>query len=334
MRAKTAIVIILISVASTVAGYLISANHATAAFVFLVVFFTLCGIAVILVSINDARPSRPSKTALQKPTREETKPQGKLRFGVYWDADLNPLCPSCGMPLTLSTEKLTYSIGPNIPPPKPILHCMKCGKALPLYDDHGNSITLAEAKQLLSPTIQLQTADPPQLLQAPQRSEPTEYEPDKTAIQVLVKIEQGVCHESELARELKLEPSQVNNSLRLLEQHDYVRLVRPEGHGHYYQITQKGIDRLNRPNYKVPPPSGNLDPVLENILRLLAKPNFLPYAEEVARYLDISEQRSLLYLSKLEKKGLIHSTYFYTGQPTAYSLTDEGRQYLDDRDML
>lgn len=210
-------------------------------------------------------------------------------------------------------------------------------KSLPPKDPSASQLPTPKAEPMPNvttfkptPTLTQSHATKLQPTNKPQTDD--DYKPDDTAIKILVKIEQQICHESELARALELEPSQVANSLRLLERYNYVRLVRPEGRGPYYQITQEGVNRLDQPAYKVPHPSGGLSEPLEKILVFLIQPKIDPIPTEVARHLNIHIQRAILYLSDLERNGYLR--HRQSGFNVVYILTDKGRRYLVDRDLI
>lgn len=137
------IVFVLLAFASAVAQL----NHVTSGhiFVYLAVSFALAAVAVWTRQLVSRRRDTHTAPVIKNE---------KLRFGVIWDSELNPHCPVCKTLLTLSTRNLIYPIDPftnKIPPPKPVPHCLKCDKALLLYDDNGKTVTLSEAKRLLSP---------------------------------------------------------------------------------------------------------------------------------------------------------------------------------------
>lgn len=64
----------------------------------------------------------------------------KLKFGAYWDKELNPYCPICEKPLkriTESEQEYYYD-----------LYCYICEKHICLYNDK-EFLTFSEAKKLL-----------------------------------------------------------------------------------------------------------------------------------------------------------------------------------------
>jgi hypothetical protein len=73
------------------------------------------------------------------------------RFGVYWDKQQNPLCPSCKSLLNLNTLYRAYVAGMS--PPDPKLYCLQCKKYVDLSDDNGILLTLMEAKKKLSESV-------------------------------------------------------------------------------------------------------------------------------------------------------------------------------------
>lgn len=72
------------------------------------------------------------------------------------------------------------------------------------------------------------------------------YKPDEMAIEILKQISKGIAYEGELGNVLKFERQQISNSLRLLEQHGYINLHRPENRAPYYLLTTQGIDLLTK----------------------------------------------------------------------------------------
>lgn len=58
------------------------------------------------------------------------EPKLILKFGIYWDKELNPYCPVCKTPLTLISDSR-----PN---------CYKCDKIIPIVSS-DKRIGLAEA---------------------------------------------------------------------------------------------------------------------------------------------------------------------------------------------
>lgn len=67
------------------------------------------------------------------------KPVFKLKYGIYWDTERNPYCPSCQKPVAAYGE---YQAGRGY-------FCKPCGKLFPLADASGNDMNPAEViKQL------------------------------------------------------------------------------------------------------------------------------------------------------------------------------------------
>ena len=54
----------------------------------------------------------------------------KLKYGIYWDKDKNPHCPSCKIPVAAYGK---YSSGKGY-------FCRSCGKLFPLADASGKDI--------------------------------------------------------------------------------------------------------------------------------------------------------------------------------------------------
>ncbi|MCQ8128891.1 hypothetical protein [Methylomonas rivi] len=70
---------------------------------------------------------------------EKQKDNIKLKFGIYWDKDNNPLCPSCKLPVSYGK----YAIGGTG------YRCFSCTKTFPLTDDVGNRLKPEQAIQNL-----------------------------------------------------------------------------------------------------------------------------------------------------------------------------------------
>jgi hypothetical protein len=63
------------------------------------------------------------------------------KFGVLWDKNKEPYCPSCSQPLAKYIGNHTKY--------RPNLWCNKCDKELSLVTDDGERINIIEAKKLL-----------------------------------------------------------------------------------------------------------------------------------------------------------------------------------------
>lgn len=61
---------------------------------------------------------------------EKQKDFIKLKYGIYWDKDNNPLCPSCKLPVSYGD----YAIGGTG------YRCFSCKKTFPLTDSVGNRL--------------------------------------------------------------------------------------------------------------------------------------------------------------------------------------------------
>ena len=161
------ILVILGAVAFALNSHYSSIGDRVAAVRFLISGIALSTLGILILAIRFYRSwfERRYVRRSELPPTPPIKSDLKFRFGVYWDSELNPLCPADTTPLTLSTSKLLYVISDDVPPPKPVLHCLKCDKVIPLYDDFGKEITLSEAKRLLS----LENPNNPNRLQAIER---------------------------------------------------------------------------------------------------------------------------------------------------------------------
>jgi hypothetical protein len=58
-------------------------------------------------------------------------PQLQLKYGIYWDKDKNPHCPSCQKPVAAYGEYSMLGKG---------YYCKPCNKVFPLADASGNNI--------------------------------------------------------------------------------------------------------------------------------------------------------------------------------------------------
>ncbi len=107
---------------------------------FLVILGVLLSVVLVLIFWN---------RSLRKTVESLTK--FKVKYGVYWDAELNPYCPICRTPLVLeqlsSTEVIARQISPLLPKPRPRLYCSKCKSYYALVNESGISISLAQAKE-------------------------------------------------------------------------------------------------------------------------------------------------------------------------------------------
>ncbi len=66
----------------------------------------------------------------------------KPRFGVLWDENKEPYCPTHEKLLTRHKVKLGGKIESG-------LDCIKCNKTIPIITDEGKRLSLSEAKKLL-----------------------------------------------------------------------------------------------------------------------------------------------------------------------------------------
>lgn len=63
------------------------------------------------------------------------KPSFRLRYGIYWDSEKNPHCPSCKTPVAAYNK---YQSGTGY-------YCKPCSKVFPLADASGKDIDPAKA---------------------------------------------------------------------------------------------------------------------------------------------------------------------------------------------
>jgi hypothetical protein len=460
--AIAAILTILTGVCYALSNHYASINDRTLEKQYLYTAFVLAGLDILLIIIKLGhwwfslrfmrRPAESERHDQSPPLRGNEK----FKFGVYWDSDLNPLCPVCKTPLILSRDKLIYRIDGGVPLPVPEPHCFKCNKLLLLHDDDGNHLTLGEAKKLVSPTkpepaLESAQSQPlldassenrqgkrPQIKQeedyqpdemersilaylfkdrvdrdlgsiiralniasteeakfhleqlvkyhyidAPVRFRPSvrpnyslrqkgrefviqnnlhreevkpatapqppqlqtskpldltdSYRPDETAIKILMALEKDIAWESELARDLKLDLAQVVTSLRLLEQHEYIRFRHPPGRGPYYVLTPKGRDFLNQPDYRgIPHPSEHaiIDATKQNLLQLFTRPDCSPTEQWLSRALLMNTVQLQVHLSDLMQHGYVDGNAFDEYGEPLYRLTDKARRFLVKRNLI
>lgn len=103
----------------------------------------LVAIMILLTFVHSLRGER---RGLRK--KLETRPT--YMFGVGWDENQNPLCPSCETPLSSTYEGVgAFAVG-NFPVigGSPRLRCLKCcNKSVEIIDDEGRGLSLGEAKK-------------------------------------------------------------------------------------------------------------------------------------------------------------------------------------------
>ena len=64
------------------------------------------------------------------------KPSMRLKYGIYWDHNKNPHCPSCKNPIAGYSDYMTAGTG---------YYCKPCGEVFPLQDAAGNNVLPAKA---------------------------------------------------------------------------------------------------------------------------------------------------------------------------------------------
>jgi len=239
------------TLAALISGHLMEDQRRHIAYEWLLLCIPLTLFGLIPTIVNVWRDSPPKKTT--KPQRIK---RGERRaFGVFWDADLHPLCPVCKTPLILSTKNLIYPIdllNNTIPPPPPIPHCLKCNEALPLYDDHGKLITLVEAKKLLSDKeakteiasaksqpLQLQIPNTPQNLDS--------YTTDETAINLLELFRDDLPDDDLIHESFFTSYHQLLTDIQNETKHNLARFFIPESELKPKQISRREPRMGNRP---------------------------------------------------------------------------------------
>lgn len=166
-----------------------------------------------------------------------------------------------------------------------------------------------------------------------------DYRPDETAIKILSKIEKDIVWESELARELKLEPAQVSSSLRLLEKYGFIRLHPPGERGPYYQLTPKGRGFLNKPVRNIPFPTREAPRVLryfnayhpddlENAILLYMYEEDTPrLLEQIADKYGLNIHEARLRMNRLKDGGYVYQSLDHSQRRQQYGLRAEGVEY-------
>lgn len=76
-----------------------------------------------------------------------------------------------------------------------------------------------------------------------------------------------------------------------------------------------------------------IDELAEKLLILLSSCNEA-VASQLSQALGIGEQLATFHLEELEKSNFVVASYFYTEQPTIYSIAQEGRRYLSSNGLL
>lgn len=359
MPTAITILCVLTGGAFAIGGLLKEDGRHNAAYDYFLLGYALSGVTILLAFIHGVRTWR-RKSKIEKIVVDESvtalhphRPKN-FKFNAYWDSDLNPYCPVCQTPLTLSIKKLIYRIDPfnnSIPPPPPVLHCLKCDDIITLYDDDGNELTLGEAKQLLSP-IKRKEIDPPkpyvpssERRPAPQVPKSHVYEPDdkdKEIIRYLYKSDVDRLPKF-IAEAAGLDGPETELRLNKLIKEGYVRRPpRRTGRDAFlpnqYPLTDKGkqfvIDNdlrdINSTPETVEPaayePDYEPDELARNILIQIEKGN--GYESEIARALNIDTKQISQPLSLLEQHK-----YILLQRPTSrapyYLLGDKGRDYFN-----
>jgi predicted ArsR family transcriptional regulator len=346
----------LATIASGLSSFLMEDERRHVAYNYLLASIGLVIVGIIVGVIHIWTEPNPDKAVkLQRIKRGE-----KRAFGVLWDSDLHPLCPVCRTPLILSTRNLIYRIdlfNNSIPPPKPIPHCLKCDKALPLYDDNGNDITLSEAKELLSPKEakrEIETPKPqPQQVQTPDNPQPPEpavYQPDDKDKEIIRYLYKGTdCHLSFIAEFARLDTQETSLRLNKLISNKFIRPLRsrPRRAVDPYRLTDKGIqfaidnDLQDQPKPKEPeakintPESGDAhhqtpspykpDKTAIEILKQISKG--ICYEDELANALKLNPVEVRISLAILEMNDYIE--FHHAGnRPPSYQLADKGIDFL------
>lgn len=83
--------------------------------------------------------------------RDELASKPFFKLNVYWDKELNPLCPICKNILS-QIDKANFFDGETWSSANDQLgvQCLKCNKLIQIKDDEGRVLRLAEAKKELS----------------------------------------------------------------------------------------------------------------------------------------------------------------------------------------
>jgi|GEM_PF-2765952 len=162
--------------------------------------------------------------ALHLRDRRKLKP----RFGVLWDRELTAYCPAC-------SKTVSYMRQPDALPFSNAwgFQCVQCGSFIPLNDDDGRSIEIADAKRLLAGT---------------ETEEPELDEHSITILTLLARPDSKFTAE-QLAATHQLHPEHMNHRLADLSKRHYIYChaswAVPSGPATYH-LAEKGREFLIR----------------------------------------------------------------------------------------
>lgn len=166
------------------------------------------------------------------------------------------------------------------------------------------------------------------------------YEPDKTAVEILKQISRGNAYQSEIANVLRVEPMEVSVRLAQLEQHDYVKIQRPENRAPYYQISPKGNEFLSKPVRLIPFPTRpaprvllyvnahHPDDVDTAILLYMYEEDGPRLLEQISKKFGLNVHEARLRMNKLRAGGYVSQDVDPLQRREQYRLRDEGVEYI------
>ena len=264
-----------------------------------------------------------------------SKPKLESDFGVLWDENNDPFCPVCEKRLIPMQITMIGSIRMGD------LKCMSCQTSFILKAGNGDHVTIDEAKHIRRDVAELRAIGDRTLEIIKRRSEsqatePTPYEPDEIAIKILTFLDdpqRQYVYDVEIGSSLGLDHKLVESYLAKLETIDYARVTRDNLKGlNACAITPKGKEFLNKPRHKVPHPTGELSRTATDILVALSMASGAVGAHNLTAFLNLSPVRVEHDLEVLQEAGYVTSATYHS--KTSYFITDKGKAYLLDRNLI
>ncbi len=293
-----------------------------------------------LVVIAETEPP-PTETpqqpkALNEPSSPPTsKPKLESDFGVLWDENNDPFCPVCEkrlIPMQI-TQIGSWRMGD--------LKCMSCEIPFILKAGDGSHLTVDEAKLTRLDVAELRaigdrTLEIIKRRPRSQATEPTPYEPDEIDVKILVFLappQRANVYVVEIANQLNLDHSLVDSHLGRLLTEGYVKATRDDKSSSYScSLTPKGKEFLNRPVNKVPHPSGELSQTKRDILVALSMASGGVQVHNLTAFLQLSPVRVEHDLEVLQESDYVTAHSYRS--TTTYLITDKGKAYLLDRNII
>jgi predicted transcriptional regulator len=167
-----------------------------------------------------------------------------------------------------------------------------------------------------------------------------DYEPDETAIRILVFLaepQHQTVYAVEIGNSLGLSQTLVKSYLDKLAEVDYVLITSDSRtNSDVCTITPKGKEFMDKPVRTVPFPSGHdeLDPPKIKILQLLADENCPPYTDSLSIVLEIHQVRLKEHLDVLIERGWVTANEFDEWHAAKFKLTRKARQFLINNDHI